>query len=188
MLLSPGSTTCERQTVLDLSLFVQRHGVICYQFLRLNVKPIASFHAWKDSGYYSDRRENLKHRKNQEARALSFRESFVSVCGVWTRGVHMWKLVKCGSSPHFFCQEQETVPFLYFCTLDWVLQPTTEGFPSDFFSSTFGSTKVLKMFPVAFYTSRCIKMMRFFSPGKTRFSRFFGAANKTPFCLAKLVT
>ena len=48
-----------------------------------------TFHAWKDSGYYSDRRENLKHRKNQEARTLSFRESFVSVCGVWTRGVHM---------------------------------------------------------------------------------------------------
>ena len=70
---------------------------------------------------------------------------------------------------------------LSFATNNW-------RFPIRFFSSTFGSTKVLKMFPVAFYTSRCIKMMRFFSPGKTRFSRFFGAANKTPFCLAKLVT
>lgn len=132
MLLSPGSTTCERQTVLDLSLFVQRHPIVLSVSQIKRETKKTTFHAWKDSGYYSDRRENLKHRKNQEARTLSFRESFVSVCGVWTRGVHMWKLVKYGSSPHFFCQEQETVPFLYFCTLDWVLQPTTEGFPSDF--------------------------------------------------------
>ncbi len=167
-LLSPGSTTCEKQTVLDLSLFVQRHpSVLSVSQIKRETNRKFPCHRTVVIIAIAVRIWSIE-KTRRPGRVFA---SFVSVCGVWTReffSAHMkacerWQYDMFSARTRRQCPFCTFAPWTEFC---YQLSRTKK------LASTFGSTKVLKMFPVAFYTSRCIKVTRVFHQGKHVSHRF----------------
>ena len=100
---------------------------MCYQFLRLNVKQTnRKFPCHRTVVIIAIAVRIWSIEKTRRPGRVF--ASFVSVCGVWTREFFSAHMKACERWQYdILRQDQETVPFLYFCPLDWVLLPT-EGF------------------------------------------------------------